>query len=193
LNQSANCSAAELFTKLASAQTAAGRTRKLTLMVNRLGKWWQLWMVLAAIWTFAVVASAWLNLPRARHMPHDPDFLSKLSIEASSIMHGPQIAAKPVRGEMVWLDTPRSVRMYNGTRLEFPAITTDERAAFVASEYRQLLIAEAHQQRWPYLLEMLALWLAPLLVVASATSATATRMEGEVTETRAIHPPFMSV
>jgi hypothetical protein len=54
--------------------------------------------------------------------------------------------------------------MSNGMRLKFPAITTDERVAFVESEYRELLTLEADTQRGPYLLELLLLWLAPLFV-----------------------------
>jgi len=40
----------------------------------------------------------------------------------------------------------------------------------VASEYRQLLEVEADEQRGPYLLAMLAIWLAPwVLLVAGLT------------------------
>jgi hypothetical protein len=58
--------------------------------------------------------------------------------------------------------------MVNGTRLTFPAITTDERVAFVESEYRQLLSDEADSQRGPYLLEFIMLWLAPLFITGLA-------------------------
>ena len=125
-------------------------------------------MMLAVMWTLVVVACAWMNLPRAPRMPHDPDYLSKLSAEASQILRGPQVAAKPVRGALVWSEEPRLVRMSNGTRLTFPAITTDERAAIVESEYRELLNLQAEEQRVPYLMEMLALWLAPLLAAGLA-------------------------
>ncbi len=139
-------------------------------MFNRRGGWWQLWRVLAVIWTLVAGASAWIDLPRARYMPHDPEFLSKLSIEASSILRGPAIAATPVRGELVWPETPRIVRMLNGTRLTFPALTTDKLAAIVDSEYRQLLSVQADEQTGPYVVERLALWLAPLAIAGMAAS-----------------------
>lgn len=125
-------------------------------------------MVLAVMWTLVVAAYGWLNLPRARHIPHDPQFLTRLSSEAASILRGPLASAKPVRGALVWSEDPRSVRMSNGTQLFFPAITTDARAELVAGEYRAVLNAEAAQQRVPYVLEMLALWLAPLVAAGLA-------------------------
>ena len=83
---------------------------------------------------------------------------------------GRDAQAEPARGALVWSQTPMIVRMSNGTRLKFPASTTDERAALVASEYRQLLDVEAGEQRGPYLLAMLAIWLAPwVLLVAGLT------------------------
>jgi len=127
-------------------------------------------MTLTVMWTIVVITSGWMNLPRARHMPHDPEFLSKLSNEASSILFGRDARAEPARSALVWSENPRTVRMPNGTRLTFPATTTEERVAFVRGEYRQLLDAEADEQRGPYLLEMLAIWLAPLLVAGLAVN-----------------------
>ena len=134
-------------------------------MFNRLGGWWAIWAVLAVTWTLAVFASGWMNLPRAQHMPHDPLFLSKLSVEASTILRGPDVKAKPTRGALVWSEGPKTVRMWNDTPLIFPATTTNERVAFVAGEYGQLLNVEAERQRWPYLLKMLAIWLAPIVLL----------------------------
>jgi hypothetical protein len=116
------------------------------------------------MWTFAVTAFGWLQLPRMQDMPHDPDFLSKLSREAVSILSARETKTEPVRGALVWLDGPRVVRMLNGALLTFPAITTDKQVALVENEYRQLLDVEAGNLPGPFVLEMLALWLAPLLV-----------------------------
>jgi len=98
-------------------------------------------------------------------VPHNPQFLSKLSNQAASILFVSDAQAEPARGTLVWSQTPMIVRMPNGTRLQFPAPTTDERAAVVASEYRQLLDVEADEQRGPYLLALLAIWLAPCLLL----------------------------
>lgn len=134
-------------------------------MFSRLGKWWQLWVTLAVIWTLAVITYGWMNLPRAQQLPHNPQFLNKLSKDAASILFGSDAQAEPARATLVWSQIPMIVRMSNGTRLKFPATTTDERAALVASEYRQLLNVEADEQRGPYLLQMLAIWLAPCLLL----------------------------
>jgi hypothetical protein len=107
-----------------------------------------------------------MSLPRAQQLPHNPQILSKLSHEAASILFGRDAQAEPARGALVWSQTPMIVRMSNGTRLKFPAPTTEERAALVASEYRQLLHAEAGEQRGPHLLKMLAIWFAPWLLLA---------------------------
>jgi hypothetical protein len=140
-------------------------------MVNRLGGWWKLWMTLALMWTIAVMTYAWIDLPRAQQMRHDPQFLSKLSHEASSILFGTDAQARPVvSGALVWSEVPRLVSMPNGTQLAFPATTTGKQTAFFASEYRQLLDAKAAEQRGPYLVEMFAIWLAPLLVASLAAS-----------------------
>jgi len=139
-------------------------------MFSRLGKWWQLWVTLAVMWTLAVISYGWMNLPRAQQLPHHPQVLSKLSHEAASILFGRDAQAEPVRGALVWSQSPMIVRMSNGTRLKFPAPTTHEQAALVASEYHQLLDVEADEQKGPYLLAMLAIWLAPyLLLVAGLT------------------------
>ena len=145
-------------------------------MFSRLGGWWQLWMTLTVMWTLAVITYGWMNLPRAQQLSHNPQILSKLSKEASSILFGSDAQAEPAHGTLVWSQTPMIVRMPNGTRLQFPAPTTDERAAIVASEYRQLLDVEADEQKGPYLLAMLAIWLAPyLLLVAALTFSLCAR------------------
>ena len=130
-------------------------------MFKRLGKWRQPGVILTIIWTVVVVTHGWMNLPRAQQLPHHPYLLSKLSHEAVSILIGREAEAQPARGALVWSQTPMIVRMSNGTRLKFPAPTTDERVALVASEYRQLLNTEADEQKGPYLLQMLMIWLAP--------------------------------
>jgi hypothetical protein len=143
----------------------------MTHMFNRLFGSWQLWMMLIVMWTLAVSAYGWINLPRAQQMPHEPKFLNKLSHEASSILTGASTQAKPVAsGALVWLEVPRLVSMPNGMRLAFPRTTTDKEAAFFASEYRQLLDVEAAGQRAPYLVKMLAIWLAPLLAAGVMAS-----------------------
>jgi hypothetical protein len=139
-------------------------------MFNRLVGWRQIWMALAILWTIAAMTSGWMNLPRAQHMPHDPQFASKLSDEASSILLGTDFPAKLATGALIWSEAPRIVRMPNGMQLAFPATTTDERAAFVASEYRQLLGVQADKQRGQYLLAILVLWLAPLLLAGLSVS-----------------------
>jgi len=139
-------------------------------MVNRFGKWWQLWMALAIVWTFAAAGSAWIDLPRASGVPHDPEFLNQLSNEASAIVRGSASPGQPALGEPLWSDTPRLFRMSNGEQLQFPASTTAERAAVVENEYRELLHARASGHRWLYLLQRLAWWLAPLLIAGFALS-----------------------
>lgn len=134
-------------------------------MFSRLGKWRQLGLTLTVMWTIVVITYGWMNLPRAQQLPHNPLFLIKLSNEAASILFGREAQAEPVRGALVWSQTPMIVRMSNGTRLKFPAPTTHERAALVASEYHQLLDVEAGEQRAPYLLHLLAIWLAPFLLL----------------------------
>jgi hypothetical protein len=125
-------------------------------------------MVLVAIWTIVAIAGGTVNLPRARDMPHDPEFLSKLSNEAVSILLGANAKAKPVAGGLKWFEFPRTVRMSNGAWLTFPTATTDERTAIVANEYRQLLVEEADKQTGPYLMEMLTIWLAPCICLLLA-------------------------
>ncbi|HEV7821618.1 MAG TPA: hypothetical protein VGO84_10595 [Burkholderiales bacterium] len=137
-------------------------------MDNRFGKWRHLWMALAVIWTLIAAAAAWIELPRAAGMPHDPQFVDKLSSESAQIVRGPAVADKRAAGEPEWSDIPRLFRMQNGRQLEFPAFTTADRAAVVAGEYRELLDVQASQQRWPFLLARLAWWLAPLLVAGLA-------------------------
>ena len=137
-------------------------------MINRPGKWWALGVTLTVMWTLVVITYGWINLPRAHQMSHDPQLLGNLSNAASAIFRGPAEKARPVRGAPVWSEDPRILRMSNGTRLTFPAITTDAQAALVASEYRQLLDVEADRQRGTYLLEMLAIWLASLLLAGLA-------------------------
>ena len=109
-------------------------------------------------------ASAWIELPRAKGMPHDPAFIDKLSLQSAQIVRGPAVAEKPAQGEPVWCDMPRVFRMQNGTQLEFPAATNAERVAIVATEYAELLAVQASQQRWPFLLGRLASWLTPMLI-----------------------------
>src|SRR3990172_4275239 len=117
-----------------SAQTGSRERTTMARMFNRLGGWWQLWVTLTVMWTIVVITYGWMNLPRAQQMPHNPQFLGKLSNEAASILFGSEAKAEPARGALVWSQTPMIVRMSNGTRLTFPATTTGERAAFVASE-----------------------------------------------------------
>lgn len=125
--------------------------------------------MLAVLWTVAVVTSGWMDLPRARHMPHDSQFENRLSGRALAILRGPDTVVReqtspPVDDTLVWSEDPRIVRMANGMHLAFPSGTTDAQAEVVAAEYHQLLIAEADRQTAPYLLQWLAIWLAPLLV-----------------------------
>jgi hypothetical protein len=125
-------------------------------------------MALAVIWTFAAAGSAWIDLPRASGVPHDPEFLNQLSDAASAIVRGSASVDRPARGAPLWSDTPRLFRMSNGEQLQFPAITTAERAAVVENEYRGLLDARASGHRWLYLLQRLAWWLVPLLLAGFA-------------------------
>lgn len=125
-------------------------------------------MTLAGVWTLVVMGSGWLELPRAQHMPHDPQFVSKLSREAASILLRTDATEKPARGALIWSGNPRIARMPNGTDLTLPAITTGEEVAFVASEYYRLLSNAASERRTIYLLEMLAIWLVPGLCLLIA-------------------------
>jgi len=140
-------------------------------MPKRLSGWLQLWIVLTVIWTIVAATFGWMNLPRAQQMPHNPQFVNKLSNEASLILLGGDSKVEPARGALVWAEAPMILRMSNGTGLTFPAITTNERAAFVAGEYYQLLDAEASERRGPYVLGMVAVWFLPcvmLLIVGIA-------------------------
>jgi hypothetical protein len=130
-------------------------------MVIRFGKWWSLWAALIVVWTLVAFAFAWINLPRAETVPHDPQFLTRLSEDAASILHRADTTSKPRRGALVWSESSRFVRMSNGTDLTLPAYTTRDQAALVASEYHRLLDNEARGRRWSFLLGMLALWLVP--------------------------------
>ena len=134
-------------------------------MFKRLSGWLQLWIVLTVMWAIVAVSSGWMNLPRAQQMPHDPQFLNKLSNEATLILLGGDSKTEPARGALVWSKAPMIVRMSNGTGLIFPATTTDERAAFVAAEYHQLLDAEASERRGPYVLGIVAIWLLPCVML----------------------------
>lgn len=118
-------------------------------------------MMLGVVWTVIVATSAWLNLPRAQYMPHDPQFASKLSDEASAILRRADVNEKAARGALIWVSSPRIVRMPNGTDLTFPAVTTGGQVALVAGEYARLLRDAANERRVLYLLEMLAIWLVP--------------------------------
>jgi len=143
-------------------------------MVNRFGKWWLLGAALIVLWTLVVFAYGWTNLPRAHSMPHDPQYLSMLSDGASSILFRSGAAQKSARSPLIWSESPRIARMLNGAELTFPADTTSEQTAYVASEYRQILQDKAREHRWVFLIEMLAVWLAPcacLLFAGSALSA----------------------
>jgi hypothetical protein len=137
-------------------------------MVSRITRSWQFWMTLAIIWTLATAASAWLDLPRAAHIAHDPEFMNQLTPESSAIVRGAAAAQQSAPGAPLWSEAPRVFRMSNGKQLDFPAITTDERAAIVEREYHGLLQARASGQHWLYLLERVALWLAPLLLAGLA-------------------------
>ena len=132
-------------------------------MVSRITRSWQFWMTLAIIWTLATAASAWLDLPRAAHIAHDPEFMNQLTPE-SSATRGAAAAQQSAPGAPLWSEAPRVFRMSNGKQLDFPAITTDERAAIVEREYHGLLQARASGQHWLYLIERVALWLAALLL-----------------------------
>lgn len=141
-------------------------------MFNRLGGWWRLWVTLTVIWTIVVITYGWMNLPRAHQMPHNPQFLSKLSNQAASILFASDAQAEPARGALVWSQTSMIVRMSNGTRLTFPATTTGERVALVRGEYSQLLDAEASERSGLYMLGIAAVWLLPCVMLLVAGLAT---------------------
>jgi len=116
-------------------------------------------MLLIVLWTLAAFAFAWINLPRSQSVSHDPQFLTRLSEDAASILRRADTKSKTRHGALVWSESPRFVRMSNGAGLTLPAYSTSEQAALVASEYHRLLDNEARGRRWPFLLGMLALWL----------------------------------
>jgi hypothetical protein len=133
-------------------------------MVNRISNSWQFWLTLAFLWTFAAAASAWLDLPRATGIPHEAQFIERLSPEAAAILRGPSSAEKLAPGAPLWADTPRVYRMFNGMQLDLPATTTNEQAGIVKREYRDLLEARAAEQRWFYWLERTSVWLGFMLL-----------------------------
>ncbi|MDO8595686.1 MAG: hypothetical protein Q7R45_03590 [Sulfuricaulis sp.] len=146
-------------------------------MPERLNVWLQLWVVLTVVWTIVAATFGWMYLPRAQQMPHNPQFVNKLSNEASLILLGGDSKVETARGALVWSEVPMIVRMSNGTDLTFPAITTNERAALVAGEYYQLLDAEASERRGPYVLGMVAVWFLPcvMLLIAGIAAVWALR------------------
>ena len=159
---------------LASVQTGTLERTRIIDMENQFGNRRRLWITLAVLWTVMVILYGWMNLPRAPYMPHDPDYMNKLSVEAFSILLGNDARTEgkstSARGALkwVWSESPRTALMSNGAELIFPAATTAEQVGLVASEYRDLLKVEATEQRVPYLLKLLAIWLAPLLVAGLA-------------------------
>jgi hypothetical protein len=125
-------------------------------------EWFRIWMVLTVIWTIVVATWGWIDLPRARHIPHNPKFVNHLSIEAASVLTGRGSKAEASRGDaLIWSDAPISVPMPNGTRLTFPSTTTHEGIALVKDEYYKLLEAEAGAQAGQYVLRMLLAWFLP--------------------------------
>ena len=151
-----------------NAQTGFREPVTLASMFSRLGGWWQLLMTLMVMWTIVVIAYGWMNLPRAQQMPHNPHFLSKLSTEAASILFGSdaQSGTGPWRISMVGEPDHRAHVKRRAT--DISGTTTGERVAFVRGEYFQLLDAEAGGRRGPYLLGMLAIWLAPAVLLLIA-------------------------
>ena len=154
-------------------------------MLNRLVGWWQLGILLAVVWTVMVLASGWMNLPRAHQVAHDSLFLNKLSLEASAILRGTAASTKPFGNAqsarplaVVWSEQPRTLRMPNGADLAFPSTTTDHRMALVAVEYREVLQAKANALRWQYLLEMAVIWLLPIVLMFVAGLAISLRGSG---------------
>lgn len=132
------------------------------------GVWLRIWIVLTVVWTIIVATWGWINLPKAQHLPHNPEFLSRLSNEAASILIGSESKAKPSGwGEPIWLDAPISVPMPNRARLTFPSTTNTEGIALVRNEYYTMLEAEADAQTGPYVLRMIFAWLMahPILLV----------------------------
>ena len=129
-------------------------------------------MTLTVIWTIVVIAYGWMNLPRAQQMPNNPQFLSKLSTEATSILSGTDAQAGPGPDALVWSPGWKVERMSNGARLTFPETTTGERVTFVTGEYSRLLNAEVSERGRLYMLELAAVWVLPcmmLLVVGLVT------------------------
>lgn len=140
--------------------------------MNRSGEWLRIWIVLTVIWAIMVATLGWINLPRAQYIPHNPGFLNRLSDEAALIQIGSESKAKASSwGAPIWSDALISVPMPNGTRLTFPAITTEKNIAMVRDEYSRLLEAEAGAQAGPYVLKMVYIWFLPcpiLLVLGLA-------------------------
>lgn len=128
----------------------------------------RMWIVLAVIWTIVVAIGGWINVPRARHVPHNPEFLNRLSHEAALILTGSESNAEASRwGPLIWSNARISALMPNGARLTFPSTTTNEGVAIVRNEYSKLLEAEAGAQRRTFALEVLLTWLLafPIMLV----------------------------
>ena len=79
-------------------------------MVKRITNSWQFWMTLAIMWTLATAASAWLDLPRAQMVAHDPEFMNQLTPESTAIVRGTAAEQKPAPGAPVATRRRSSVR-----------------------------------------------------------------------------------
>lgn len=140
-------------------------------MFGRSG-WLRITIGLAVTWTIVMSVLGWIYLPRAEHIPHNPEFLNQLSPEASLIFHGAESQDSPASpDELTWTDAQITVRMPNGTRLAVPENASSKQIAVLENDYYRVLETEASAQRVPYVVGMLVEWLLPfpvLLILGSA-------------------------
>ncbi len=134
--------------------------------MNSRGGWLRILIILGVIWTGVVAIMGWLNLPRAEYIPHNPEFLNRLSNEAAAIIVGSIPKPKPSGGgALIWTDVPLYVSMPNRARLTFPIATTSQEIALVRNEYLKLLQAEAAAQTGPHVWRLILAWLLPLPIM----------------------------
>jgi hypothetical protein len=99
-------------------------------------------------------------------MPHDPDFLKKLSDQALLILAGiPSPDALPEALREATEKDRFVAHMANGVKLEFPVGTTEDKVALVTSEYQALLEAQLSQRRPAYLFKAVCIAVIPSISV----------------------------
>jgi hypothetical protein len=110
--------------------------------------------------TLATAASAWINLPRAPMIAHDPEFMNQLT-PSRRLSCAARAAQKSAPGEPLWSDAPRVFRMSNGKQLDFQP----SRPVARGDRQREYHGLPGPRQRAALLVSIgrIALWLAALI------------------------------